>query len=488
MKKILVAFLVLIGLFYAPLSVESYEVSPEKMIPGQTGSIIITLKNVQPTGITTITKSVEDVSIYHSTAQGVQFLVESPIQIGTIEGGSTALAVIPIRITENASGGIVSPSFSIQQRDGSKQVLTVPIKVTNAAIITVSFDTQTFTGTDTLHMTITNKGGRARKMTIKINNTDDFALIGQDQVFVGDVSESKTVELGIDSTNAPSGVVALILSISYQDENGDTITEEKKIAVTVKKENADVVFTQASAVTTSKDSILELRMENTGKSLEDFRITFEDERVQTKEANEIKVGVLGANEERVVSIPVFIEAQPGVRNINVTLTWIENDVEKEEKTSIPIVVSSDADVAIFLEAKPAPLAIGAEHTLSVLVSNTGSYKIENVEVALTDADVFEILNAQPAQYIGGLESDDFSTVQYKVKIRNVEPGTYAIPVLVKYKDQSGTMVEKTIANTISIRQGEGQGGLGIIPIIAVLAIALVGYWWYRKSKKQAQRQ
>ena len=489
MKKIVVLLLIL-GILFAPLSVDSYEVSPSTLIPGQTGSITITLKNIQPSGVSTITSAVEDVTLYYATAPGVQFLVASPIVVGTIEGGSTALAVIPIKVTDDATGGVVSPLFSIQQRDGTKQSLIVPIKVVNEPILTISLDTQTFTGTNTFNMTITNNGGAAKKLTIKINNSNEFALVGQDQLFIDAVTHTEKTQIRIDSRNAPAGVATLVLSISYQDESGDTKTELKTIAVTVKKEKADVVFTQIAPLTTSKDNTLELKIKNTGRTLSDFRIILNDDKIKAKESNEIKLGDLKQGDERNIKVIVATDANPGVRDTKLVLKWWENDIEKEEETTIPLVISSDADVAIFLEAKPAPIVVNGDHTLSVLVSNIGSYKINNVEVALENGEVLEILNAQKAQYIGGLESDDFSTVQYKVRVKEQQPGFYPVTVVVKYKDQSGVLVEKNISSTLNIRPASDADkkteGSPVPLVIGIVIIAGVAYWWYKKRKTKVR--
>ena len=86
MKKIFIMFMILMGLIFAPLSVDSYEVNPSPIKIGQEGTIKITLKNVQPSGVTTVTKSLEDVRIYYSTAPGIEIKTDNPIIIGTIDG------------------------------------------------------------------------------------------------------------------------------------------------------------------------------------------------------------------------------------------------------------------------------------------------------------------------------------------------------------------------------------------------------------------
>ena len=451
----------------------------------------ITLKNALPSSATTTGESVKDIVIYYYSVPGMEFKLTDAIRVGTLEGGSSAIASFPIRILPNANGGILSPSFQINQQDvNSKQKLIVPVPVVNPPILTISVDKQALSGTDAVSITISNNGGTADKVILQINSTK-FAFSGSDQVYVGEVtsSNSKTISVSLDSRNAADGINSVPFVIIYQQEGGETKTETKYLSLTVKKEKADVAFTQTATIMTSKDNLLKLKVKNTGRTLEDFRVVLDDESIKSKEANEIKLGTFTGGDEKDISFNVFAGAQPGVQSLKLTLKWVEQNVEKQDTVFVPLVINSDADVGIFLDAKPSPLAVGGEHTLSVLVSNIGSYKINNVEVSLNGGEVLEILNAQKSQYIGGLDNDDFSTVQYKTKVFSIAPGTYPLTVAVKYKDQSGVWIEKNITREVTIRSAEDVGKGGVPIFIYVIGIAIIGaalYVWYKGRKPPQQ--
>jgi len=486
MKRLLF-ILIFIGLIFAPLSIDSYELSSSKLRPGQDGSIKITLKNIQPSGVTTIVQSINNVNVYYTPTEGIEIKSTNPITMGTIQGGSTAIVTVPIKILPNTKGGIVVISFSIKQENGDTQSLNVPVQILNPPILTVSTDKQTIGSTDVLNVTIKNNGGSANKLVVKLNSTDKFSFSGTDQIFVGDVKDSKTFSMPIDSRNADEGVNFIPLIFTYEQEGGDSTSEDKPISVTIKKEKADVVFTQEALIVTSIDGVLKLKVKNIGRPLIDFRVILEDENIKAKETKEIKLGDFNTGDEKTISINIFADTKPGVQNTKIKLKWLEEDVEKEEEISVPIAVSSDADVGIFIDSKPSPLTSGGEHTLSVLISNIGSYRIENVEVSLEEGDILYILNAQKSQYIGKLESDDFSTVQYKVRIKNIPAGTHPLSVIVKYKDQSGIWIQKNVTSSIVIRPAEEAGKKNgnvlfyVIPTMLILAFA---YWYFRKRKKQ----
>ena len=183
-----------------------------------------------------------------------------------------------------------------------------------------------------------------------------------------------------------------------------------------------------------------------------------------------------------MSAVVFATYSPGLNYVPAKITWVEKDIEKEETKSIPLTITSDADVAVYVEAKPAPLQTGAEHTLSVLVSNLGSYEISNVEVEM-DSDALKNIDVSNKQYIGNLANDDFSTVQFKVKTTS-SPGNYTMKIKVNYRDTSGEWKSKTIIQPIIIYEAEKQSNGQIYLLVGgLIAIAVVIWYFFIRKKK-----
>lgn len=486
----MMALMLLAGLQFAALSVGTYTVTPSTLKPGEEGAITFSVENVAPTGGTA--SQLEDVQVYFGgTASGVEFLTKSPFVIGTIDSGGSAVVSVPFRVLPNARGGVVTAPFYISQKDKSDlKTVNVVIKVVNPPILSLSSDKQTVSSTEEVQLTITNNGGAADRLTLKISNASKFSLGGTSEVYFGRVEGNKTVAVQLDSRDATEGINSVPFVLSYQQEGGDSVTETKTLSITVKKEKADVVFSQAEPLVTSQNGILKLGITNTGRMLEDFEVNLADESIKANENRQAKLGTLPAGAERTVSFAVFADVEPGVRSVQLLLKWVEDDVEKEETVTVPIIVTSDAEAAIYIVAKPAPLVTGGDHTLSVTVSNLGSYRIQNVEVTLAPSDAVEIFDAQRSQYIGGLDSDDFSSVSYRVRVKAAQPGTYPLTVNVRYKDQSGAWIEKDQTIELAIRspadlapQGSGDGTLVTIGLLAVVAGA--GYWYFRMRKKPA---
>lgn len=483
--------LLLAGALSAAMAVDSYTVTPSTLKPGEEGSVQFTIKNVVPTGSTS-TSTLEDVQVFYAAVPGVEFKTSAPFVVGTVDSGGSAPVSIPFRILPGAKGGIATAAFFVSQKNKNElKTVNVDISVVNPPILSISSDRQSVKTIDSLNLTITNNGGKADKVNLKLLDGSGFAFIGTTAVYVGAVEKIASVNVQLDSRNADEGVNRIPFLLEYQEEGGSTVNETKYLTVAVKKEKADVVFAQADAVVTARDNVLRLKVKNTGRALEDFKFYLEDEKIRAKESKLVRLGDFAAGEEKEIAILVSVDAQPGVRNADVVLKWVEDDVEKEESTAVQISVNSDADAAIFIDAKPTPLISGGEHTLSVLVSNVGSYKIQNVEVTLPSNELFEIFNAQQSQYIGGLESDDFSTVQYKIRVKNIAPGAHPLAVNVRYKDQSGVWVVKNQTSTINIRPPEDavkkENG-SQLPLLLALAVAIgAAYWWFKIRNKAAKK-
>jgi len=482
------ALLLLSGAVSAAISLSSYTVNPAQVKPGEQGSIAFSISNVLPSSATTTVSPLEGVQVFFAAAPGIEFTAQSPYMVGTIASGGSSVVTVPFKVLPTAKAGVATVSFYVREKDQTDlKTMTAAIQVVNPPIITLSSDRQTIQGTDAINLTIRNDGGAAGRATLRIAEGSNFSFVGMTQIYIGDLSGTGAVVVPIDARNVVEGVTTIPFLLSYQQEGGITTNETKYLTMGVKKEKADVAFTQAEPIVTSQTGALSMKVRNNGKELKDFKIYLEDSYVKPTESKEVKLGDFFQGATREFSIPVFASAEPGVRTVSLRLRWVEGGVDKEEAVAVPIVVNSDAEAAIFLDAKPSPIVAGGDHTLSILVSNVGSYKIQNVEVTLQDSPAYEIFNAQRSQYIGGLESDDFSTVQYRVRMREVAPGNYPVEMSVRYKDQSGVWVSRNQSIDVYVRSkadaAPKNGGDATLPILVALAAAAGGGYWYFKLRK-----
>lgn len=474
--KLLFSVLLVFGLCSAGVSVSNYTISKSTFQPGDIGVATITVVN--PTGSDRVTGLA--MTIYNPS----DVTVTSAPKLADIESGGTAIVSIPMKFASKAKPGVYLLNVEFTGFSGNDKVtntISVPITIADLPIVSLNADTKVLSGVDPLSLTITNNGGPASQMRLMVSNVSDIALFGLNELYVGGLKTSKKLNLTIDARSASDGPNDIPFIMTYNDEIGSSHTETVYLRLTVKKEKLDLKFNQLSSLTTREGGSLKLEVTNNGEDISDVRIAFTNDTFRLKDLSELKVGNLSSGEKTTVSGKVYPTLSPGLNLVNAKVTWTEKDIRKEQTMKIPLTITSDSDVGVYLESKPSPLTSAKEHTVSVLVSNLGSYAIDNVDVGLSST-AFALLDITPRQYIGSLEQDDFSTVQFKVKTNGVT-GSYPINVNVRYRDASGGWVNKTITQSAQITAPvtTGNGMLTLIVVLVVVAAILVWYFKFRKK-------
>jgi LPXTG-motif cell wall-anchored protein len=90
---------------------------------------------------------------------------------------------------------------------------------------------------------------------------------------------------------------------------------------------------------------------------------------------------------------------------------------------------------------------------------------------------------QEKEFIGGLDKDEFSTVQFKIKSRDVQPGAYPITVTITYKDKSGEWKEKEIQDSLVLYRAKGNDNGILLYALAGIVIAALLVWHFRFRKR-----
>lgn len=482
MKNILLVLL-LVSISFAGLTVPSTSVSAESFKPGSNGIITIVVEN--PATSQEFISSV-DMDIDPPP----EIVMSGEHYIGDLEPGGSTLISLPFIVADDASSAVYSINIELtgiaDKPTGGYDVFTrrlsVPVTVVDAPLFSMSADRQTLTGIDEISLTVSNNGGPATNLRLSIPETSSVALYGTDELYIGDASEAVTVSLLLDSRDAPEGAIDVPFSLEYENEIGISETKTTKLRMTVKSEQLDLVVSQKSDIYTRGDATLTLEVRNDGdEALEDVKLSFSDSSIKLKEDDEYDFGDLNPGEGSTVSLMVFTDMSPGVHLIPTTVEWVEKDLQKSESKMVPITITSDADVAVFLEAKPLPLTRNSEHTVSVLISNLGSYGIENVDVSIS-SPALRSIDISDRQYIGGLQRDDFSTVQFLMEVNATEPGSYPVYLSINYRDQSGEWKQKDIVKTITVYDGMVEEE-SPVPYAVGLAVLAVLVWYFKFRKK-----
>ncbi|MBI5046537.1 hypothetical protein HZC07_02280 [Candidatus Micrarchaeota archaeon] len=484
---VIAVVMLLCSVSFAGLSVSNWTVSQKTYKPGANGVLTVDISNPLVSGVNVKTVDAVTADITtppEITTQGQQF-------IGSVEPGGVNKISIPFKVISTAKNFIyqivVQLSGTAQKDEGGidsfSRRVSIPVNVVNVPVITISTDKQVLNGIDSVGMIVKNEGGAATNIKVGFPQTSAIGFYGATQAYLPEIGGNKTalINVTLDSRAASDGPVTVPLIVSYDDDLGISYNDSYNLRATVKKEKVDLSFLQKSVIRTRNESTAVLAIKNNGNAiLKEVQLSFKDASVRLRDSNQLSFGDIYPNQISETNATILANLPPGLNLVNVTLSWVEKDVQKEQEITFPLTLSSDSDVAVYLEAKPSPITAGGEHTLSVLVSNVGSYQIDNVQVTLA-SDSLKSLDISNQRYIGSLKNDDFSSVQFKIRANDVAEGSYPVNVNISYRDQSGQWITKSNVQMINIYKAESKNGN---PLLIILPVALVaiGVWYFKFRK------
>jgi hypothetical protein len=475
---VLFAILAALGIASAAFSVSG---SANKAVysPGEPGVLTFSLSN---TGTSTLANAILEVS------GSSEFQYSSTFNVGDMNPATGTTITIPIRSRAATPSGIYIFNIKVYgneiESDGTRPLnykeASVPVYVLNEPVLFIDNYSKYINESQNFKFTIMNTGGAASK--VRVGVLEPFSLIGANEYYAGSLTNSTTLSLPIDVSDAPLGKNTLQLTLTYQDELGNQVTDTKDIGISVNKESPDISITQASKMTARANSQVHFTVKNGPRPLSDVKFAFDNDSLLLGSGGIVRVGDFAANEQKDVVVGIYPDIQPGTSSTPLTITYTDNGRVKTYSTKAVLTVDSDSNVQVYLESKPSPVVAGGEHTFSVTVANTWDYQISSTSVKIS-GDFFDLQNVQDEQFIGLLKAEDFSSVQFKIRAHANTTANGTLTVRVKYKDPFGNFVERTQDIPVQVTAAQQQEG-GILPILLVLALVVGGVYWFFIRKKK----
>lgn len=493
MKKfflVLAVFLILAQMSFADISVSGISTNPTTVRPGTRGIISMTITNIDNTAINSVTAepSISD-----------PILVGQKYFLGDYKPTSSGTFSFPFSVSEKAKAGVYYINIRFSWLNGTGTYIKniqIPLIIKNDPIFVIEAKENKIFAEDefAIPISIKNIGGDVRNVVIELDSSDFFE-VGKNKIVLEELrtSQKEDIELKVAmDEKLSSDIYILPLKITYIDQLSNQTTLIERIKLTIIKKNPDIRIELSSAQEIKPGLVqdLEFLLKNLGeKTAYSVRVGVENQNVFTVlEGNYIDVGDIHPNSTKKVKLKVGVkDLKPGyyIQEFKIKTKNEKGEEKIPIKFDLGLEIKYNPDLSIFLSAKPTPLSIDQEHTLTVLVSNIGLSDIKSLIVEVVPDGWFEFLDVQNQQYIGSLIQDDFSSVQFKIKTKN-EVGTKKLKIRLKFLDNYNKEHIVTKEVPISIYNKKEEKDENFI-LIAAGIVALGLLIWFFKLRKRKEK-
>ena len=255
------------------------------------------------------------------------------------------------------------------------------------------------------------------------------------------------------------------------------------------------IHTEPELVSPGEDFKLKLTLSNNADSLlrninVKLNLSASVPFVPTQSTAEEYVYQINSNTQRVVTFEVTAlpDADGGLYKIPLKITYVDEQGKSFEKEDfIGLKITSKPDLLLTVDQT----TINAENrqgTVTLKIVNRGLTDLKLVSAILKSSDDYEMVSS-PEIYVGNIDSDDFETVDFAMRLRSYD-SNIELPVTLTYRD----VTNKMFTQTVSVQFRTGSSGL-VLTIIFVLmkfvvTIAVIGgigyggYWLYKRRKRR----
>ncbi len=296
------------------------------------------------------------------------------------------------------------------------------------------------------------------------------------------------------AADAVEGENELTIKYSTKDRN---IWVEKILKITIQTLDANLAITGVESKEVSPGEItnLKIKLRNEADSyLRDVNIklnlsssTF----LPINSTEDRKIYLIGSKEEKTADFDLLVSpnAECGPYKILTYISYYNSAGMYYTKTNyVTLIVTAEPEITVNID-ESGILTAGQTGIVSINIINKGLMDIKFLTVSLKP-DGYEVLSPSDI-YVGGLDSDDYDTVDFKIHIP--ENGK-ELPLKIElvYKDANNKeYLEEPIVNLRLYTQEElinynlVPDTTGTTNTIIFIILLFIGYWLYKKLKKSS---
>jgi len=127
--------------------------------------------------------------------------------------------------------------------------------------------------------------------------------------------------------------------------------------------------------------------------------------------------------------------------------------------------------------------------VSITFVNNDIADLKFLTVELLESEDYKIINSNK-EYVGDLDSDDFESVDFRLKIET-RKDKLPLPLKLTYTDALNNKKIEEIETTLTIFSAKELGlesGNSAGIFITIIIVGGVGYWYYKKRKKKKKKE
>ncbi|MFA5331482.1 MAG: hypothetical protein WC342_03805 [Methanoregula sp.] len=353
----------------------------------------------------------------------------------------------------------------------------------NVYVSNVSYDPGAFFTDDSGTVTYTVANGNANT-SVSVNHAtlsdSDFRLTSGTYDTTSNIGplQSRTYTFSV-VTNAGEGSYYPTFSLDFRDGNSLYYRD------LVKVDNTPLVLTvqdKPDAFTQGKKDTISVQIANPREnSVKNVIFSVSGSEGATITPSETYIGTLNAGESTLLNFTVMPDLKT---NLDLTVSYDNGDNHHEVSQTLPISFSVNKQEADPVMSNIVVTLENGVYTVTGDVTNAGLLTANGVTVSSASPAVAE--DPYQTYVIGALKADDFGSFQVTF---SVPEGTTKVPLQSSYKDKDGNLISTTQSVDLAgIKDSAStSSGPGMMPAVALILIAIVaigGYLYIKKQKKQ----
>lgn len=189
-------------------------------------------------------------------------------------------------------------------------------------------------------------------------------------------------------------------------------------------------------------------------------------------------------------LQAYPDAEAGIYKIPITLTYTDDAGTEYTRTDLyGMVINGDVDILIQVDSTTLYTCNG-KGDVTISATNKGFSEIKFATILLEDTDDYDIKSLSNEVYVGNIDSDDYETAEFTVKMEKQGLDEVTLPVTLTFKDALNKehVVHKDISLELvsATEAGHKDSKAGLV-IVIIAAVAVIGFLLYRRSKSRKRR-